>query len=282
VLTEDVLRQLYPSAKDAIITAFASQAGAVLAEFGISDRQNRLHFFLAQIGHESGGLRITEENLNYSGPRMMQVWPSRFPTLGSTQGFAGNPQRLANKVYGGRLGNNTNDDGWTYRGRGFIQITGKDGYKQVDAADGNGLDLVANPDRPTQPQHALRVACAFWEWKNLNPKCDAGDFVGVTKRINGGTIGLQDRFNWLEKVQSLVSWPLGGTAPMPPPLNEVTLNIPQLKAVQLKLEAMGLYDGSIDGVFGKRSRAGLKAFQSANGLPPSGRLTQVTLDKLGV
>ncbi|MDB5538955.1 MAG: hypothetical protein JWQ89_682, partial [Devosia sp.] len=104
MLTEDVLRQLYPSAKDAIITAFASQAGALLSAFGISDRQNRLHFFLAQIGHESGGLRITEENLNYSPPRMMQVCSTRFPTLGSTNGFAHNPEALANKVYGGRLG----------------------------------------------------------------------------------------------------------------------------------------------------------------------------------
>ncbi|MDB5541505.1 MAG: hypothetical protein JWQ89_3232 [Devosia sp.] len=104
----------------------------------------------------------------------------------------------------------------------------------------------------------------------------------MTKRINGGTIGLQDRFNWLEKVQSLVAWPLTGNAPPPPPLNEVSLSIPQLKSVQLKLEALGLYDGSIDGIFGARSRAGLKAFQAANGLTANGRLTQPTLDKLGV
>jgi len=277
VLTEDVLRQLYPSAAAPIIAAFASQAPALLAEFGISDRQNRLHFFLAQIGHESGGLRITEENLNYTGPRMMQVWPSRFPTLASTQGFAGNPQALANRVYGGRMGNTAPNDGWTYRGRGFIQITGKDGYQQVGQEA--GLDLVANPDWPTLPEHALRVACAFWRWKNLNPKCDAGDFVGVTKRINGGTTGLQDRFNWLEKVQSLVGWPLSGGAPAGA-LNEVPLGVPQLKAVQLRLRALGLYLGSIDGIFGALSRAGLKAFQAASNLPANGRLTQPTLAAL--
>lgn len=278
MLTEDVLRQLYPSAKDAIIRAFANQAPEVLAEFGISDRQNRLHFFLAQVGHESGGLRITEENLSYSGPRMMQVWPSRFPTLASTVGFAGDPEKLANKVYGGRLGNTAAGDGWKYRGRGFIQVTGKDGYKEV--GDLAGLDLVADPEAAMRPEHALRVAAAFWKWKKLNPKADAGDFVGVTKRINGGTIGLQDRFNWLEKVQSLVAWPLDANAP--PPLNEVILTIPQLKAVQLKLKGLGLYEGSIDGIFGTRSRAGLRAFQADNGLPASGRLTQPTLDKLEV
>ena len=121
MLTEDVLRQLYPAAKDATIAAFAAQCAALFAEFGISERQNRLHFFLAQIGHESGGLRVTEENLNYSAARLRQVWPSRFPDLASTQGFAGNPQALANKVYGGRLGNTAPTDGWSYRGRGFIQ-----------------------------------------------------------------------------------------------------------------------------------------------------------------
>ena len=278
MLTEDVLRQLYPAAKDATIAAFAAQCAALFAEFGISERQNRLHFFLAQIGHESGGLRVTEENLNYSAARLRQVWPSRFPDLASTQGFAGNPQALANKVYGGRLGNTASTDGWSYRGRGFIQITGKDGYRQVGTAA--GLDLVSSPDLATAAASALRVACAFWQWKTLNALCDSGSFIAVTKRINGGTIGLQDRFAWLEKVQSLVAWPLSGGAM--PNASEVLLTIPQLRAVQLRLRALGLYDGSIDGIFGARSRAGLKVFQADSGLPPSGRLTQATLDRLGV
>jgi len=277
MISEAVLRQLYPSAREGAVEGVVSQAGAVLSQFGISDRQNRLHFFLAQIGHESGGLRIAEENLNYTGPRMMQVWPSRFPTLASTNGLAGNPRALANNVYGGRMGNDAADDGWTYRGRGFIQITGKDGYAQV--GERAGLDLVGNPDWAAKPEHALRVACAFWTWKGLNPKCDAGDFVAVTKGINGGKTGLQDRFNWLEKVQDLVAWPLNGAAPAQP---EVVLGIPRLKAAQLKLRDLGLYDGSIDGIFGTRSRKGLKVYQADNGLPANGKLTQATVELLGI
>lgn len=278
MLTEDVLRHLYPAASATVITAFAAQSAALLSEFEISDRQNRLHFFLAQMGHESGGLRIAEENLNYTGARMMVVWPSRFKTLASTVGLAGNPQALANNVYGGRLGNTAPNDGWTYRGRGYIQITGKDGFIEVDKIAKVGL--VAHPELAADPQTALRVACSFWSWKKLNALCDSGDFTAVTKRINGGTIGLQDRLAWLAKVQSIVPWPLGGVAPAN--LKEEPLSIAQLKAVQVKLQALGLYSGSIDGIFGTNSRAGLKGYQIDQGLPATGRLTADTVKRLGV
>jgi putative chitinase len=282
MLSADLLRQLYPSAPEGMIEQFASQSGSVLSKFGISDGQNRLHFFLAQVGHESGGKPV-EEKLSYSAERMMKVWPKRFPTLASTAGLAGNPQALANKVYGGRMGNDPdNGDGWKYRGRGLIQITGKDGYQNTGSAA--GLGLVATPDLATDPKSALQVAAGFWTWKKINPLCDAGDFVAVTKRINGGTVGLKDRFAWLEKVQSMVPWPVasGAQPAARPAANEETLTIPQLKSVQIRLKALGLYAGSIDGVFGKGSRAGLKIFQADNGLPADGKLTKATLAKLAV
>ena len=210
MLSPDLLAQLYPSASPQSIDTFAAQAPALLAAFEISKTQNRLHFFLAQMGHESGGLKIREENLNYTGPRMMVVWPSRFKKLSDTNGLAGNPRALANNVYGGRMGNTKSDDGWTYRGRGYIQITGRDGYRQVGAIA--KLPLETQPELALDPEHALRVACAFWTWKKLNPKCDGGDFTGVTKGINGGTVGLQDRFNWLAKVQGLVAFSVGSRA----------------------------------------------------------------------
>jgi len=280
MLTASLLRELYPSAKDDMINAFVSGHDAVFTEFGIWGGPNRLHFFLAQVGHESG-LKPIEENLNYSAERLRVVWPGRFPTVASTNGFAKNPKALANKVYNGRMGNVVGtDDGWNYRGRGLIQITGRDGYENTAAAANlpAGFDLVKKPDLATDAAQALRVACGFWKWKKLNELCDAGDFTKVTIRINGGTTGLKDRFEWLERVQGLVPWPIGSA----PPAKEATLTIPQLKMIQLKLRELGLYAGSIDGVFGNGSRAGLKQFQADNGLPANGRLTPQTVAAFGL
>lgn len=214
-----LLRRLFPNADQANVDSFANQSVAVLPEFGISDARNRLHFFLAQIGHESGGLKAREENMNYSAKRMVAVWPSRFPTIGSAAPFAQNPEALANKVYGGRMGNDQPGDGFRYRGRGYIQITGKDGYRQVGSRI--GLDLVTHPQLAIDPEQCLRVACGFWRWKDINPKCDEGDFVAVTKRINGGTVGLEDRRDWLRKVQEIVPWPLPGIQPQPPVIPQI-------------------------------------------------------------
>jgi putative chitinase len=201
MITIDSVRRLYPDAPAGNVKAFAEQAPSLLAEFGISARPDRLHFFLAQIGHESG-LVLREENLNYSADRLRAVWPRRFPTAASTKGLAHNPRALANRVYGGRMGNDGPDDGWTYRGRGYLQITGKDGYRTVGRH--SGLDLVAHPELAMALPHALRVACAFWAWKGLNAVCDTGDFTAVTRVINGGLTGLADRRAWLERVLRLV------------------------------------------------------------------------------
>lgn len=145
--------------------------------------------FLGQILHESGKLEIMEENLNYSAPRMMQVWPKRFPTLSAAQVLAFKPEALANVVYGGRLGNNAPGDGWKYRGRGLLQVTGKDNYTAVGKAI--GVDLVALPELMATPAIALRASIAWWE-RNV-PDSVMGDIVRVSKRVNGGTIGLDER-----------------------------------------------------------------------------------------
>lgn len=209
-----LLRQLFPTADQVHVDSFARQAPTLLDEFGISAGRDRLHFFLAQLGHESGGLRAREENLNYSAQRMTQVWPKRFPTLAAAQPFAHNPEALGNQVYGGRMGNDRPGDGFRYRGRGYIQLTGKDGYRQVGSRI--GVDLVANPQLVLDPELCLRVACGFWAWKDLNPSCDRGDYVAVTRRINGGTIGMADRERWLTRVRQAVPWPPGGAEPIPP------------------------------------------------------------------
>ena len=145
--------------------------------------------FLGQVLHESAMLERIEENLNYSAERLTQVWPRRFPTLASAQPFARNPRALANKVYGGRLGNTAPDDGWAYRGRGLIQITGRDNYRQMQHI--TGLPLLDEPDLLLEQEPALRASIAWWE-ENV-PDSMLGDVSRVTRVVNGGQIGLNHR-----------------------------------------------------------------------------------------
>lgn len=145
--------------------------------------------FVGQILHESGGLTRLVEDLDYSAQRLTQVWPSRFPTLESAQPYARNPEALANKVYGGRMGNTEMGDGWRYRGRTPIQITGKANYARV--GDLMGQDLVGLPELLEQPRFALE-ACVHW-WEDRIPDSILGDPEKVTRRVNGGLIGLAER-----------------------------------------------------------------------------------------
>ena len=205
MVTESQLRKLFPTAKDATVKAFAAKSAALFKEYGLSEKRLRLEYFLAQIAHETGGLTRSVENLNYTAKRITEIWPTRFATLVSAEPFANNPEKLANKVYADRMGNGPPEsgDGYRYRGRGYIQITGKDGYRQTGLRA--GLDLLEKPERAIATEQALRVACAFWKWKDLNPLCDIRNFEEVTRRINGGLIGLDDRLNWLKKVRAALA-----------------------------------------------------------------------------
>lgn len=153
---------------------------------------SELDDFLGQIVHESGGLESLEENLNYtSAERIKAIWPSRFKTDAEALLCTRNPERLANTVYAGRMGNTQPGDGWRYRGRGLIQVTGRDNYALVGKA--MGLDLIANPDQLCQPEKALLSAIAWWE-KRI-PDSVLGDTERITKLVNGGTNGLQHRID---------------------------------------------------------------------------------------
>ena len=155
--------------------------------FSLGDAE--ISSFLGQILHESAGLTQFGENLSYSAERLTQVWPSRFPTLESAQPYARNPEALANKVYGGRMGNTTHGDGWKYRGRGPIQLTGRVNYAFVGDLIGQDLDVM--PELIEQPRYALEAAIAWWE--GFIPDDMIGDVERVTRRVNGGLIGLADR-----------------------------------------------------------------------------------------
>ena len=149
--------------------------------------------FIGQCMHESGKFKTLQENLNYSADRLHVVWPSRFPTVESAKPYDRNPQKIANRVYGGRMGNGTEEtgEGYKYRGRGLIQLTGKDNY--VNAAKALDADLVNNPDLVSEPKYAALTAGWFWNKRNLNVEADAKDYTGMTKKINGGVIGLAER-----------------------------------------------------------------------------------------
>ena len=149
--------------------------------------------FIGQCAHESANFKTLEENLNYKPESLMKVWPSRFPDLPTAMKYAHNPEAIANKVYGGRMGNGVEEtgDGWKYHGRGLIQLTGKENYDNCGKAI--SLDLINQPGLLAQPDGAVMSAGWFWNKKGLNALADSGDFETMTKRINGGLIGLDDR-----------------------------------------------------------------------------------------
>lgn len=157
------------------------------------DTKLRLAAFLSQIGHESGSLSTVSENLNYSAIGLSKTWPKRFPTIKAAEPYHRNPEKIANKVYANRMDNSdeSSGDGWRYRGRGLKQLTGKYNYKK--ASQGLGVDLVNNPDLLLHPLWAVLSAAWFWAENDCNVYADKGDIVNLTKKINGGTIGLDDR-----------------------------------------------------------------------------------------
>jgi putative chitinase len=160
---------------------------STIKESTFSAGASELDDFLREILHESGMLSRLEEGLNYSAERLMQVWPNRFPTLESAQPYARNGMVLANKVYGGRMGNVDPGDGFKYRGRGLMMVTGRDNYRALGKI--MGLDLERNPDLLAQPVYALLAAIAWWEG-NV-PDGILGDVKRVRRAVNGGSTGLQ-------------------------------------------------------------------------------------------
>jgi putative chitinase len=165
----------------------------------------RMAAFIGQCAHESGDFKTLRENLNYSAEALCRVWPSRFPSLKDAQPYHRNPDMIADKVYGGRMGNGTEEtgDGSLYCGRGLIQLTGKDNYRM--ASDALGEDLVASPDLVCGPRFAALTAGWYWNKRGLNKEADAKDYVGMTKKINGGTIGLDDRIKHINDALAVLS-----------------------------------------------------------------------------
>jgi len=197
---------LAPSARSSYRDAFAA-GQVVLDQFGISETPLRIAHFVAQIMHESGALTIQFENLNYSPERLPIVWPHRFLPKGPLNPveFAHNPEKLANVVYGGRMGNTSPSDGFLYRGRGLLQITGKESYSKatnnLHASDPNTPDFTKTPDAVIETQWCLKVAASEWSYKGCNEAADQDLIETVTRRINGGLIGLAERIAWTKRTK---------------------------------------------------------------------------------
>ena len=159
---------------------------------------NQKAMFIGQCSHECGNFRLLEENLNYRAETLMKLWPKRFPSLEFAKQYEKNPRKIANSVYASRMGNRdeASGDGYRFRGRGALQCTGHSTY--FHAGKALGVDFVMQPDLVATPKYAALTAGWFWETHKLNPPADALDYTKVTKIINGGTIGLDDRIKHVQ------------------------------------------------------------------------------------
>jgi len=171
------------------------------AKYDISTPQ-RQAAFIGQCAHESANFKVLQENLNYSAEGLMKTWPSRFPTKEIADQYARQPSKIAGKVYNGRMGNTSEEEAAQFLGRGLIQLTGKENY--ANCGNSIGVDLIGNPNLLTDPQYAALSAGWFWNKKGLNSLADSGDIDTMTKRINGGTHGLDDRKAKIAKAEQVL------------------------------------------------------------------------------
>lgn len=209
ILTTAKLAAILPSIKTPDLWVAALQPA--LDGYQITTKA-RLAAFLAQVGHESGDFNTLSENLNYSAAGLRKTFPTRFTTDALAEAYARQPEKIANFVYASRLGNGptASGDGWKYRGRGLIQTTGKTNYDET--GDAIGIDLVGAPDRLAQDKVvAAKAAAYFWKSRGLNALADdnagddiAGDFLKITKKINGGTIGHAHRVALWQKARQVL------------------------------------------------------------------------------
>ncbi|UXN07532.1 glycoside hydrolase family 19 protein [Bartonella sp. HY761] len=200
--------------------------------------------FMGQIIHESANLTRVEENLRYSAKRLCQVWPKRFPNLAAAQPYANNPQSLANKVYGNRLGNIAAGDGYKFRGRGLKQTTGLYNYVRVGMR--LGLNLIANPDLLLQPDYAFLSALSFWQ-DNIGTKGESASVKEITKIVNGGYNGLNERQLVTERALDILD-----TRRIKQRELEIGNKGNDVRLLQAELVELG-YKIAIDGSFGKKN-----------------------------
>lgn len=241
------------------------------------DTVERVAGFIAQCAHESNNFRTLEENLNYSWQSLMRVFGRYFPTADKAKEYHRKPKQIANYVYmdehrtkKGALGNVKPGDGWLFRGRGLKQLTGRNNY----AAFGKTIGMTAEEaaEYVATKKGAIESACWFWDTNNLNQFADKKDIEGMSRRINGGTIGLDDRIQrWHRALQVL------GGKRVQEDTNTIIRRGSEGVLVKRVQEALGI---SSDGIFGPGTERALKEWQSKNGLVADGIAGPKTLEKL--
>jgi putative chitinase len=208
-ITSNHILRLAPNSQSNYRQAF-EDAQTIFDRFEISTNQNRLVHFMAQVLHETSGLTVYWEDLDYSADRLPKVWPSRFKPRGMLDAvdYAHNPKKLADAVYGTRMGNSL-DEGFLFRGRGLLQTTGRAGYERVTqnvrAIEPTSPDFTESPDLVIDQNWCVLVAVSEWVSLGCNSLADADDLRGVTRAINGGLTGIAERTEWAKRARAV--WP---------------------------------------------------------------------------
>ena len=282
--TEEEIRRFVPRAKEKYVRALVDHGPKLLAQHGISATPMRLCHFLGQISHESGGFTIDRESMYYTtASRIRQVWPSRFKTVNAAKPYVKNEKKLAEKVYGGRmrdLGNSQPGDGYKYRGRGLIQITGRANYR--DMGRKIEVDLEGAPDKAFEGYTALLIAVQTWtdrtrSGRTMNQLADTNKIEIITKRINGGYTNIGHRKSEFEK-----AWKIWGTGQPPRAIKSDTIERGErgekVKQVQRLLIQKGYFpaDETVDGIFGGKTMKAVARFQHVH------NQTAVPVDRVNV
>jgi putative chitinase len=276
----DIFRAVAPGAHANYVTAFAN-GDALLQQFGVNTPLRIAHF-LAQVLHETGGGNVLFENLSYTTPeRLLQIFgvgnhsaavrPEEVP------GLLRNPEALAERVYGlgnprkaRELGNTRPGDGFKYRGGGVLQTTGGGNYQRM--GDRAGVDFFADPNLIVAPEHALKPALQEWAEGRLNAAADRNDIRTITKVINGGFNGLDERQAWFDRI-----WPIASGAAAPPPAWEAAEADDNTRWLQQALNTLGVRPPlDVDGRYGPATTAAVKWFQSIASLKIDGIAGDVT------
>lgn len=245
---------------------------------------DRVAAFMAECSHESGNFTVLEENLNYSWQQLRKVFPRYFPTDALAQQYHRQPEKIANRVYDdanrqSKLGNTQPGDGWKYRGRGVIQLTGKNNYTAFAASIGQTLDQTV--EYLKTKDGALESACWFWNNRKINPVADTKNIDAVSKLVNGGDIGLAERRDLYNKSVKILneSAPVSpAPSPVPAHPSSSVLKVGSKgDSVKKMQQALGI---KADGIFGSGTEAALKQWQKGAGLPVTGVADQETLRRM--
>jgi putative chitinase len=266
-ITKEQLCSILSNNKDA--GSWYDPLSKILPKYDITSPL-RVAAFLAQCAHESGQFTVVQENLIYSADGLNRVFPKYFVNAGrDANAYARQPEKIANIVYAGRMGNTEPNDGWKHRGRGLIQLTGKDNYtafaKSVNMTIDQAISYLETKEG------AIESACWFWAKNNLNALADAQDMKALTRRINGGFNGLEDRMKYYNKALSVLGGKISES-------KSTTLKLGSTGNDVVKLQqALGLV---ADGNFGPATKEAVMRFQLNNGLAADGVAGPSTLSKI--